>query len=213
MKGLILKDFYIMRERIRPLNYILIALVALGVLIYFQSTGAMYVALFLPLLLVGIPKTIQVYDTQCKWDKLAIALPVTRKRIIASRYLFFILIAVAMSIISFIFCAATGLFFEELTLALCVKFSIAGFAVALFYGFLTIPSSYAMGANGGSFTMFLSVILFMAIAYILKNFNVDLERLALWLANYAVIIGVAILAILGIISYKLSVHFYTKIHS
>jgi len=77
---------------------ILIALVALGVLIYFQSAGAMYVAFFLPLLLVGIPKTI-----------------------IASKYLFFMLIAVVMSIISFVLCVVAGLFFKELTLALCVK--------------------------------------------------------------------------------------------
>lgn len=100
-----------MRERIRPLNYILIALVALGVLIYFRSAGAMYVALFLPLILVGIPKTIMVYDTQCKWDKLAIALPITRKTIIASRYLFFMLIAVVMSIFSFVFLCCRSIIF------------------------------------------------------------------------------------------------------
>ena len=136
MKGLIQKDFYVMRERIRPLNYILVALVALGVLIYFQAVVAMYGALVLPLLLVGIPKTIMVYDTQCKWDKLAIALPTTRKTIVTSRYLFFILITVVMSAISFSLCVIAGLFFKELTLVLCVKFSLAGFTLALFYGLL-----------------------------------------------------------------------------
>lgn len=213
MKGLIQKDFYVMRERIRPLNYILIALVALGVLIYFQAVGAMYVALFLPLLLVGIPKTIMVYDTQCKWDKLAIALPTTRKMIVTSRYLFFILITVVMSTISFSLCVIAGLFFKELTLVLCVKFSLAGFTLALFYGLLTIPTGYALGVNGGSLTMIFSVMLVLAVAYVLKQFNVDLESLALWLANYAIIIGIVVLAIMGAISYKLSIHFYTKTHS
>ncbi|WP_298030820.1 ABC-2 transporter permease [uncultured Dysosmobacter sp.] len=213
MKGLIQKDFYVMRERIRPVNYALIAFAALAVLTYFRSVGAMYVSLFLPLILVGIPKTIMVYDTQCKWDKFAIALPATRKTIIASRYLFFTILAVVMSIISFALCVAAGLFFEELTLALCVKFSLAGFVIALFYGLLTIPTGYALGANGGSFTMMLSVMLVLAIAYILKKFNVDLESLALWLANYASIISVVVLAVIGAISYKLSVYFYTKLHS
>ncbi|MCI9428481.1 MAG: ABC-2 transporter permease [Eubacterium sp.] len=213
MRGLIQKDFYVMRERIRPLNYVLIALVALGVLIYFQATGAMYVALFLPLLLVGIPKTIMVYDTQCKWDKLAIALPATRMTIVASRYLFFIIITVVMSTISFGLCFVTGLFFKELTLVLCVKFSLAGFTLALFYGLLTIPTGYAWGVNSGSLTMIFSVMLVLAVAYVLKQFHVDLESLALWLANYAIIIGIAVLAIMGAISYKLAVHFYTKAHS
>ena len=213
MKGLIQKDFYVMRERIRPLNYVLIALVVLGVLIYFQAVGAMYVALFLPLLLVGIPKMIMVYDTQCKWDKLAIALPTTRKTIVTSRYLFFMLITVVMSTMSFGLCVIVGLFFKELTLVLCVKFSLAGFTLALFYGFLTIPTGYALGVNGGSLAMIFSVMLVLAVAYVLKQFNVDLESLALWLANYAIIIGIVVLAIVGTISYKLSVHFYTKTYS
>lgn len=202
-----------MRERIRPVNYAFIAFAALAVLTYFQAVGAMYVSLFLPLILVGIPKTIMVYDTQCKWDKFAIALPATRKTIIASRYWFFTILAVVMSIISFGLCVVAGLFFEELTLALCVKFSLAGFVIALFYGLLTIPTGYALGVNGGSFTMIFSVMLVLAIAYILKKFNVDLESLALWLANYAIIISVVVLAIIGTISYKLSVYFYTKLHS
>lgn len=213
MKGLIQKDFYIMKERIRPINYILIAFIVLAALIYFQSAGAMYVALFLPMLLVGIPKTIMVYDMQCKWDKLAIALPATRKTIIASRYLFFMMIAIVMSILSFGLCVVAGLFFEELPLALCVKFSLAGFAIALFYGLLTIPTGYAMGVNGGSFTMILSVMLFLAVAYSLKKLHVDLEKFALWLVNYAIMIGVVVLGVMGAISYKLSVYFYTKIHS
>lgn len=213
MKGLIQKDFYVMRERIRPLNYVLIAFVTLGVLIYFQAAGAMYAALFLPLLLVGIPKTIIVYDMQCKWDKLAIALPTTRKTIVASRYLFFMLITVVMSAISFGLCVVAGLFFKELTLVLCAEFSLAGFTLALFYGLLTIPTGYALGANGGSLAMILSVMLVLAIAYVLKQFNVDLESIALWLADYAIIIGIVILAIMGAISYKLSIYFYTKTHS
>lgn len=213
MRGLIQKDFYVMRERTRPMNCILVSLFILAVFIYFKSEGAIYVALLLPLLLVGIPKTVMVYDTQCRWDKLAIALPTTRKTIIFSRYVFFIIIIFVMSIVSFGVCAISTLFFDELTLALCAKFSLAGFVFALFYGLLTIPTGYAFGVNGTSFTMILSVILILGVTYLLKQFNMDMESFATWIANYAVIIGVAVLAIMGVISYKLSVHFYTKIHS
>lgn len=213
MKGLIQKDFYVLKERIRPMTYILVALIVLAVFIYFKSEGAIYVALLLPLLLVGVPKTVMVYDTQCKWDKLAIALPTKRKTIIFSRYIFFIISIFVMSLISFGLCAISTLFFDELTLALCVQLSLAGFVFALFYGLLTIPTGYAFGVNGGPLTMILSVILILGVSYILKQFNVDMESLAVWLAKYAVIVGVVVLAIMGVISYKLSVHFYTKIHS
>lgn len=213
MKGLIQKDFYVMKECIRPLNYFLVALIVLAVFIYFKSEGAIYVALLLPLLLVGVPKTVMVYDTQCKWDKLAIALPTNRKTIMSSRYMFFIISIFVMSLISFGLCAISTLFFDELTLALCAQLSLAGFVFALFYGLLTIPTGYAFGVNGGPLTMILSVILILAVTAILKQTNIDLERITLWLTNYAIIITTVVLVLMGIISYKLSVYFYTKAHS
>lgn len=213
MRGLIQKDFYVMRERIRPINYIIIAIAVLAVMIYFQSIGTMYIAILLPMLLVGAPKTIMMYDTQCKWDKLAIALPVTRKRIILSRYLFSAILTFFMSLISFGLCMVATMFFEDFTIALCVKFSSLGFVLALFYGLLTIPSGYAMGDNGGSFTMMFSVVLFLAVAYLLKKMNIDMENIMLRIANYAGFISVIGLVVIGAVSYTISVHFYTKRHS
>lgn len=213
MRGLIQKDFYVMRERIRPINYIIIAIAVLAVMIYFQSIGTMYIASLLPILLVGVPKTIMMYDTQCKWDKLAIALPVTRKKIILSRYLFFAILTFLMSLISFGLCMVATIFFEDFTIVLCAKFSSLGFVLALFYGLLTIPSGYAMGNNGGPFTMMFSVVLFLAVAYFLKKLNIDMENIVLWIANYAVFIGAIGLVVVSAISYTISVHFYTKRHS
>ena len=104
MSGLVKKDFYIMRALIKPINYILILLAVLAAFIFYREIGGMYVALFLPLLITGFNKTIMVYDTQCRWDKMAIALPVTRKKIVASKYLFFVILATLASAISLSLC-------------------------------------------------------------------------------------------------------------
>lgn len=61
--------------------------------------------------------------------------------------------------------------------------------------------------------MFLSVALFLFIVYMLKKANIDLENLGVWLANNAIIIVIVALAFISIISYNLSVYFYTKVHS
>lgn len=88
MSGLIKKDFYIMRALIKPVNYIFIFLAVLAAFIFYRGIGGMYVALFLPLLITGFTKTIMVYDTQCRWDKMAIALPVTRKKLLQANIYF-----------------------------------------------------------------------------------------------------------------------------
>lgn len=213
MSGLVKKDFYIMRALIKPINYILILLAVLAAFIFYREIGGMYVALFLPLLITGFNKTIMVYDTQCRWDKMAIALPVTRKKIVASKYLFFVILATLASAIALSLCIVTMPLFDEMTLDLCVKFVIAGFLLSVFYGLLIIPSCYAWGSNGGQLSMFLSVALFLFIVYMLKKANIDLENLGVWLANNAIIIIIVALAFISIISYNLSVYFYTKVHS
>lgn len=96
---------------------------------------------------------------------------------------------------------------------MCVKFSLAGFALALFYGWITIPTGYAMGSNGGPFAMILSVMILLGVVYVFKKTNIDLEIIALLFTDYAFIIILVVLAVVGAISYMLSVHCYTKTHS
>lgn len=213
MKGLIIKDFITMFKRIRPMNYLLIAAATVFILIYFKGEGALYVAVFLPVVLSGVPKTLMVYDEQCKWDKYAIALPMTRKSIIGSRYLFFLMTAVAASVIAFFISVISCIFFPNEGFSPYLIAGISGLLLAIFYGMITIPAGYSMGTNGGPLAMLLTTFLLMGAFYVLKRLNVDIEALLVYLKDNLLLTGAVFLIILGVISYNASLYFYNQKHS
>lgn len=213
MKGLIIKDFITMFKRIRPMNYLLIPAASVFILIYFKSEGALYVAILLPVVLSGVPKTLMVYDEQCKWDKYAIALPMTRKSIIGSRYLFFLMTAVAASVIAFVISVISFVVFPNRGFSPYLIAVISGLLLAVFYGMITIPAGYSMGNNGGPFAVLLTTFLLMGTFYVLKRLNVNIEALLDDLKNNLLLTGIVFLIILGVVSYNASLYFYNQKHS
>jgi len=213
MRGLIIKDFIAMFKRIRPMNYLLMAAATVFILIYFKGEGALYVAILLPVALSGIPKTLMVYDEQCKWDKYAIALPVTKKSIIGSRYLFFLMIAVAASVIAFFISVVSFALFPNDGFSPYLIAVLSGLLLAIFYGLIAIPAGYSMGSNGGPLAMILTTFILMGAFYVLKRLNIDIEALLVYLKDNLLPAGIVFLIILGLVSYNASLYFYNQKHS
>lgn len=83
MKGLILKDFYMMGKYCR--NYILVAIIFIAV--SFAGDDNMFFT-FYPCLLCGmIPATLLGYDERSRWLQYSGALPYTKAQIVSSKYL------------------------------------------------------------------------------------------------------------------------------
>lgn len=213
MRGLIIKDFITMFKKIRPINYLLIAIATILILVYFKGEGALYVAIFLPVVLSGVPKTLMVYDDQCKWDKYAIALPMTRKSIVGSRYLFFLMTAVAASVIAFFISVLSFAFFPNEGFSPYLIAVLSGLLLAIFYGMITIPAGYSMGSNGGPLAMILTTFLFIGAFYTLKRLNVNVETLLDYLKNNFIFVSIVFLILLGVVSYNASLYFYNQKHS
>lgn len=213
MRGLIIKDFLVTKKIIKPINYVLIIAAVLALLVYLKQEGVLYVSIFLPMILVGIPKTLMIYDEKCKWDKYAIALPTTRKAIVCSRYIFFFIIIILATgiaaLISMIaFTAFNDIVFENYLIAV-----LAGFVLAILYGMITIPAGYSMGSNGGPFAMIIVTFFFMGIFYLLKQSNIDLGALSDFLRGNILAVSVILLLLFCAASYKASLYFYTKRYS
>lgn len=97
MRGLIVKDFLILRK------YILsIGVMALLYIVVFGAMGAVvFVSVFCSILCGSILSSTLVYDHQAGWDGYALALPVTRRQIVAAKYgtlLFFCLVGFLLSL-------------------------------------------------------------------------------------------------------------------
>lgn len=83
MKGLLLKDFYMIRKYLKMYFLITIFFIAAA----FTNFDNLFV-LFYPCLLSGmIPVNLMGYDERSKWDAYSIALPYERTQIVSGKYL------------------------------------------------------------------------------------------------------------------------------
>lgn len=83
MKGLLLKDWYVMKKTCR--TYLLLALVFLVVSVFGDDNVFL---IFYPAMLVGmIPVTLLSYDERSKWQITCAALPCTRAQFVSAKYL------------------------------------------------------------------------------------------------------------------------------
>ena len=83
MKGLILKDLYMVKSYLRVF---LILIVAFTLLSAFSAENAFF--LFYPVILAGtIPFSLLAYDERSKWNQYCDALPVSRKTAVSARYI------------------------------------------------------------------------------------------------------------------------------
>lgn len=116
MSGLIWKDLMVLRKTLKTyglffLFYFLMAAVGLF--------NISFVTAVLQLIVIMLPMSAFAYDEQAKWDRYAIALPLGRRRVVAARYLFtllMVLIAAAFSLLTCTVISITGngLFLENL---------------------------------------------------------------------------------------------------
>jgi len=83
MKGLLLKDVYMMKKYCRA--YLLIAVVFIGMSV-FSNDNLFFV--FYPCLLCGmIPVNLLAYDERSRWMRYSAALPYTKAQIVSGKYL------------------------------------------------------------------------------------------------------------------------------
>lgn len=82
MKGLLLKDFYMLKN----LRAFILFMVIFLIVSAFSSENMFM--LFYPCVLAGIiPVSLLGYDERSKWDKYSLALPYTREQIVSAKYL------------------------------------------------------------------------------------------------------------------------------
>ena len=96
MKGLLLKDWYMMKKYCRV--YLLLTIVFMAV--SFVNAGNMFLV-FYPCLLCGmIPVSLLAYDEQSRWTLYSATLPYTKSQIVSSKYLIGLFIQLTVLILT-----------------------------------------------------------------------------------------------------------------
>jgi len=153
MKGLLLKDWYMMKKYCRA--YLLIAVVFIAVSL-FSNDSLFFV--FYPCLLCGmIPVNLLGYDERSRWMQYSCTMPYTKTQIVSAKYLIGLFAQVAMLLISGI---AQGV-----KMTVCGNFVFGEFAVlmllllimATFTSSISLPFIFKLGVEKGRTAYYIMV--------------------------------------------------------
>ena len=205
MKGLILKDLYMMVKYFR--NYLLILLVFMGV--SFVQEDSLFFA-FYPFLLCGmIPVNLLAYDERSHWDIYCGTLPVTRDMVVSAKYLIGLAVQGVVFLVSAIGqavrIAMKGSFDWESYLVLMSLMAM----LSLFSSSITLPFMFKLGVEKGRMAYYVMIGVVCGGAGIAGfAFNGQLQATIPF--GTALALGVLLAAAVYAGSWWLSIVFYRK---
>lgn len=206
MIGLLLKDFYIMRQYGRTM-------LAMLVLFAFISAGmdnpATFFVGFIVFMSMMMTVTTFSYDAQAKWDRYALSMPITRKEIVAEKYLFSVILCLGGAIVSFLISLVILKFSPAEDFGMKEHFyvTVAMLCFALFFSSILLPLIY-------KFDVEKSRILLVAIFAVPTGAVIALSKMGVTMpAESTVLSVIKLLPALIILVYILSFYFSVRIFS
>ena len=205
MKGLLLKDWYMMKKYCRYYLFVSIGFIILSMI----SSGNMFFV-FYPCLLAGtVPVNLLGYDERSRWTEYVGTLPYTKTQIVSAKYLIGLFTQIAMLIV---ICIAQGVkmgidgtfVLKEFLVLMMLLLVMASVASSL-----TLPFIFKYGVEKGRSAYYVMIGVVCAgsiIATSIFEEGLQNEIQLNAVLPIACIVGVAIY----VISWYLSVVFYKK---
>ena len=205
MKGLLLKDFYMMLKYCR--SYLLIAVVFFA--ISFMSTENLIFIFYPCVISAMLPVTLLSIDERSRWLPYAATLPVTRAQIVSEKYLFGLIAQGALLIVTLLVQSAgmlsRGAFDASELMTLALMLVVACFFAAS----IILPVMFKLGVEKGRIA-YLAVIGFICGASAVAN-TVFRDQLQAQVTPTGLLPVLCIAAIaLYALSWRLSIRFYQK---
>ena len=213
MSGLVWKDFYVLRKTFKSYLVILLVYVVLTAAKVFDAS---LLSGFLALLITMMPISSFGYDDLARWDRYAAALPVGRRCIVRSKYVFTLLIAAAALVLGLgLGAAVAALQLGDSSLGELMTVSIVCIAVGLLLNAVMMPFLFRYGAEKSRAIMLaVFVVVFGGGMLLLKSVDsstlASVERLFSTggMAAVAAVAGAVLLCLLA--SYCISCGIYQK---
>ncbi|MGH0592201.1 ABC-2 transporter permease [Bacillus pretiosus] len=213
MKGLLLTNYYLVYRTF--FMFMGIAILGAGFVFYFGN-ASMYrlIATFI-ILFAAIPALEVIkYESKSGYEKYVLTLPVTRNNIVQSHYLFYFLVVIIGTLLSYGIFYVHGLvsdtpiddgIFKSVSLGTFIILNAGAIAYPLLYIFGAEKSDAITigGACGGLVTYF---GLQSVIGYLIEQFPISNLNLSVYVSILYTIFGV----IIYIFSYFISVFIYRK---
>ena len=201
MRGLICKDFFVMKKQ---LGYYLAFFVVYGVLAVTGVFPASILSALVAVIAMMVPMSSIAYDDQAHWGRYAAATPAGRSGVVAAKYLFTLLVLAACAVLVAVLAAIlslTGLLTEPLADLLAAVAACMG--VAMVMDAILLPLLFRFGAEKSrTISMIFFIVIFGGCMLLgkLAQQQGGLPRPPAWLANALP----ALLAILAVGTFVLS---------
>ena len=214
MKGLFLDNFY---KTFNSAKLFMFVILAAGIVLLITGNAATILQLFVYISITAL-SAIAVSgmrkDSEAKWDKYEITLPVTRKDIIKCKYLsylFWVSIGVIISVVfTFVAYLIHGNIFFAFGLRDVLSLFALGIGIAVIVGSLFFPMAYVFGVNKSEALLVISVIAGVGLAaYLIWLLNTIFDA---EVTNYYLILGVFVLTycFMFVVSYLVTLKIYGK---
>ncbi|MGM9949678.1 MAG: ABC-2 transporter permease [Lysinibacillus sp.] len=176
MNALIWKDLYAIKGQLKYAAYLLLFFMALSFFFDMGPVVVMFTVFFGSLQVM----TSFTFDEMSKWDKYALTLPISRRAIIASKYLLSLLLTVGSAVIVTPLILLFNVFFKSFTVSELFSMLCMTSAGALLMLSLLIPIFLKFGTQKGRFVLF-AVVFFPV--FFASFFSQSLMRFSVYLPS------------------------------
>lgn len=178
MKGLLLKDFLILKECKQ-----IVLLLLFYIVISFLTNNFSFVSAILIMYTTIFVLTTFSYDAYSKWEKYSLCFPVSRKDLVLSKYLFFLLLLAGAVFISLTLSVSFLLFINQTPnkeLILETIFSMIGISTyAVFFISVLFPIVFKIGIEKSrTLMMIIMAVPFLLFAFLGYNHMLPFRELS-----------------------------------
>ncbi|MDE6729964.1 MAG: ABC-2 transporter permease [Oscillospiraceae bacterium] len=210
MKGLLLKDFYMMKSYLKAYLF----LIPIFWIISIFAETISFMTFYSCLLTAMIPISLQVYDEKEHWSCYSCTLPYSSRQLVSVKYLLN-LITMLLNLVAVLICQSVRMLrFSEFDLQELLSMGIPGLLISLLPSIFILPFIFKFGAEKAQFAYLLTgAIIGITFAIITMLAETDFSRMILEIQKNPIFFGIIALAgilILYGISWKLSIKIYAR---
>lgn len=213
MKGLILKEFMILKSFAKTM----LGLIALYAILSFTTTTTVLAPMIIVVFSMWVLTSFS-YDQNAKWDNYVLTLPITKKQVVISKYIYSLL----LMIIGIVIATAVSLLLLTIKKDGSVAEILGGVVGASFISILmtsfNLPLMFKYGPEKARFTFFMIIAALAFIVgaggYLIKQFQLGGAITTMiespGFIPIASICAVVVLITIALISYCISLYIYKR---
>ncbi|MEG2192084.1 MAG: ABC-2 transporter permease [Oscillospiraceae bacterium] len=202
MKGLILKDLYVLSKTFKVYGILVLFYGMFGL-----TTGQPnFMMGMVCVLLAMLPITSLAYDERAKWDKYALTMPINKNDIVLSKYALGLLLSLIGAVISLVASVVIGDMGAETLFT-----AFACMAIGILYQAIILPIMFKIGTEKGRIVMMAAILVPVVGVLLAVKIGIINQGTGEFLQAYLDIlpfVAVAMIILIYVGSVMLSIKFY-----